>query len=300
MEEYRMRDYLNHFFIEFAYPKEAAWVLMKQYERINAQQHLEKEIEQILSEYENDKFCEYAVLINRMKEISEKAGIHEFEGNILLLAGMARRLKAYYQQEDLDERIWFQSMSDLKYKVLECKDVFGIWGLARPLWFEGFFNMTRFGLNRLQFELVPLRLPYQKEGFSLQEGMQVINVHIPRSGIRLYKEIVDASYKEAALFFKERYGLEQIVFVCDSWLLYPKNLEVLSPGSNLYSFITDYDIVQWGEYQDYEQVWRLFDKNYESDVDKLPQDTSLRKAYADWIRLGKKTGWGYGVKVYAE
>ena len=32
----------------------------------------------------------------------------------------------------------------------------------------------------------------------------------------------------------------------------------------------------------------------------MPQNTSLRRAYADWIRKGEKTGCGYGVYVYKE
>ena len=106
------------------------------------------------------------------------------------------------------------------------------------------------------------------------------------------------SYKEAAQFFQERYQLEQTAFVCHSWLLYPRNKEVLSTQSNLYSFISDFDIVKSGEDPDYGEIWRLFDKNYEGDVEKLPQDSSLRRAYADWIRKGEKIGWGYGVFVF--
>jgi hypothetical protein len=37
---------------------------------------------------------------------------------------------------------------------------------------------------------------------------------------------------------------------------------------------------------------------YKGNVDELPQDTSLRRAYAEWIRNGEPTGWGYGVFVY--
>ena len=81
-------------------------------------------------------------------------------------------------------------------------------------------------------------------------------------------------------------------------MLYPKNLEVLSENANLRQFVSDYDIIEWQPYRDYSEVWRLFDRNFEGDVDKLPQDSSLRRAYADWIRSGLPTGWGCGVYVY--
>ena len=57
-------------------------------------------------------------------------------------------------------------------------------------------------------------------------------------------------------------------------------------------------MIEQKEYDNYNQVWRLFDKKYEGDVDLLPQDSSFRRAYADWIRKGIKTGCGYGVYIW--
>jgi hypothetical protein len=178
--------------------------------------------------------------------------------------------------------------------------VHGIWGTFVPAWYRGFFKLNLFGFEKLQFEVISFRREYQKNGVVLTPESKVLNTHIPRTGTKLDPESLRASYRKGAAFFRKHFGMDTPVFVCNSWFLFPKNREVLSPSSNLLRFMSDFEIAEWGEYQDYEQVWRLFDKNYESDVDKLPQDTSLRKAYADWIRLGKKTGWGYGVKVYAE
>ncbi len=105
------------------------------------------------------------------------------------------------------------------------------------------------------------------------------------------------SYELGAEFFGERFRVDPVVFVCHSWLLFPRNREVLSPDSNLYSFISDYDILKTEEYDDYSEAWRLFDVNYEGDVEKLPQDTSFRRAYAEWIRKGERTGGAYGVHM---
>ena len=38
----------------------------------------------------------------------------------------------------------------------------------------------------------------------------------------------------------------------------------------------------------------------EQDIDKLPQNTSLRKKYIDYVKSGKKSGWGYGAFVYSD
>ena len=75
---------------------------------------------------------------------------------------------------------------------------------------------------------------------------------------------------------------------------------MLSEGANLRHFICDYDLISCGEYKDYSEVWRLFDTMYDGNPDKLPCDTSLRRAYVDIIRRGERTGWGRGIFIYKE
>ena len=166
-------------------------------------------------------------------------------------------------------------------------------------WFWGFFRLERFALGRLQFEIVRFGGDYETDGVSLTPDSLVINVHIPRTGTRLDRESVLESYRLAAEFYRAILG-DKIVFVCSSWLLFPKNRELLSPTSNLLAFMNDFDIYTSGEYLNYGEVWRLFDKAYDGDVTHLPADTSLRRAYIDLISRGEKTGWGKGVFVYRD
>ena len=142
------------------------------------------------------------------------------------------------------------------------------------------------------------RLGKEYEGKGLYPDDQVIFIHIPRTGKRLLPEDVDASCAAASAFFKERYGFKETVFACHSWILYPENKTILSKGSNLYSFISRFEIVDVAEDRSYKDVWRLFDKDYNGNADELPQDTSLRRAYAQRIREGKPLGVALGVWVY--
>lgn len=225
-------------------------------------------------------------------------GAEVYTGNLVAFICLSKILRVFYLQNGLSEQLWQTSMQDLKWKMVECKKVYNIWGTFVPEWFEGFFRMERFGFFKLQFEIKSLNCHYKEAGIILTPESQVINVHIPRTGTKLEQECVQGAYRTAADSFKKRYGLKNIAFVCESWLLYPPNKEVLSPDSNLYAFISAFEILEWGEYKDYSEVWRLFDMNYDGDITKLPQDTSLRRAYAEWIRQGKKTGWGYGIIPY--
>lgn len=292
-----MKTYLRDFFEEFSYPEEARAAFEQAYDIIAADAALESGFQALLQSYASDKNMDYDQAFKKMAEISAGAGIHEYTGNFLMLACFSKTLREYYRQEGIDVQIWHTSMCDLKWKLDECRCVYGIWGTFVPGWYGGFFNMTRFGFQKLQFEIVPFRYHYEKDGIVLNPESPVLNTHIPRTGERLDPESVRRSYELGAAFFKERFQVDSVAFVCHSWLLFPRNKEVLSPDSNLYSFISGFDILDVEEADDYSEVWRLFDVNYEGDVDKLPQDTSFRRAYADWIRKGEKIGCAYGVHM---
>lgn len=293
-----MREYLQWFFEAFEYPAEAAATLTAAYDALYADADFAARFDEILSRYEESIECDIGKMIEDMGKLCADAQVNEYTGKLLMHIVMSERLREYYAEAGLDERIWFTSMCDLKYKAVECKLVYGVWGSFVSGWFGRFFHATRFGFEKLQFELIEFGDEYEKDGVKLTKGSKVINIHIPRTGGRLDEESMKKAFEQAAVFYRERYGLEQVVFVCGSWLLYPKNLEILSEKSNLRRFIGVFDVYKHGEYEDYSQVWRLFDKDYKGDVDALPQDSSFRRGYADWIRRGIPTGWGSGVYVY--
>lgn len=295
-----MTGYLSDFFERFSYPEEARTVLGETCDRIHSDVNLKSEFLQLLASYECERNCDILKLIERMTALSARAGIHEYTGNLLLLICLSKALKRYYQEAGVDEEVWFVSMCDLKWKMIECREVYGIWGTFVADWFPPFFAMKRFGFGKLQFEIKAFGREYQRDGITLHPDSRVINVHIPRTGAKLDRESMRKSYEMASVFFRDTFKDGPVVFVCHSWLLYPRNKEVLSERSNLYAFISDFDVFEQGEYENYKLVWRLFDVQYDGNVDHLPQDSSLRRAYADWIRKGEKIGWGYGVYVYGK
>ena len=293
-----MRKYLEDFWKEFDYPQEGAEALLLAFDRIHERPETAAEFRELLSCYEADRMYDFGKLLERAAAVSEKCGVHPYTGKLLLLCGMSKQLKQYYEEEGIAESIWKTSMYDLKYKLIECKSVHDIYGTFVAGWFVGFFQLWRFGFCKLQFEMVDFKRTYEKNGVSLAPQSKVINVHIPRTGTKLDRESMQRSYAEAAAFYRKQFGMERVVFVCHSWLLFPKNKEILSPQSNLYAFISDFDIIESEEYDNYGEIWRLFDVFYDGNPDHLPQDSSLRRGYADWIRKGIKTGCAYGVYVY--
>lgn len=292
--------YMKSFFERFDYPQEACFALEEAYAKMVNNKSANQGFLELIQCYEDDMKCDFKMIRARMKEVSVEAGIHEYVGNTVLVICLSKTMLQYYLDAGFDEEFWYTTMYDLIWKITEGYEIYKVWGVSAPEWYDRFFKLERFRFGKLQFELDPFRRVYEKNGVSLRPESPVLNVHIPRTGGKLDRESMLTAYKQASEFFKDAFKGEPMIFVCKSWLLYPRNKEVLSEKSNLYKFISDFEVIEQGDYDDYSQVWRLFTVQYDGNVDHLPQDTSLRRAYADWIRKGEKTGWGYGVFVYKE
>lgn len=291
-----MKDYLINFFRVFEYDSSDAEFLLTSYDKIAENESAVKLLSEILSAYEANISMDYqAEIFDRTKRIAEITNVHDYTVELIVFMCMTKHLQSVYIEKGLDMQIFKDSVLDLKWKLEECKLVKGIRGSFVSPWFCGFFNMTRFALGRLQFEIITTWQDYEKDGIKLEaDKSKVINVHIPRTGTPLDKESCDRSYAQAREFFKEQVG-ENCPFVCFSWLLYPANKDILPPHTNTYRFMSEYDIIGW-EDNNGEDLWRLFDTE-EKDLDKLPVDTSMRRRYVEHLKNGGKFGCGFGVKL---
>ena len=291
-----MRGYLERFFADFSYEKEDAAHLLCAYDTIASGDRAAALLHECIALYEKDHHLNYKkeILETRAKMIAEETALHPYTVELLIFICLSRHLKALYAEKDLSPTIYRDSMLDLKWKLIECKLVKGICGSFVAAWFPGFFDLTRFALGRLQFEIVNFGHHYEKNGIVLTPETKVINVHIPRTGGPMDKQSCDDAYAQARAFFANAVG-ENAPFVCHSWLLFPEHRKMLSPTSNIYRFMSEYEILESGVNSGYD-LWRFFDTD-EKDPEKLPTNTSLRRAYVAYLKNGGKPGWGFGVKL---
>ena len=296
MEKYQ--QYLHTFMEEFDFPQEAKTELNEVYERVFSDTAALQGLGEALALYKEQTREGCVAMVAFCKALAEKTGEWGYSLYMIALILLTEVAKEHYQKAGIPLAIWKENFVDLKYKLIECKLVKGVWGTFVPDWYWGFFDVNRFSFGKLQFEIIDFGHSYNKNSLVLTERSPVINMHIPRTGTRLTPKDVDEACEKAAVFFQEKYGLNEVVFVCHSWLLYPENKMMLNPTSNLYSFISRFDIVEVGDYADYKEVWRLFDCDYTGDVSLLPADTSFRRAYIDRITRGEKIGYAYGVFAY--
>ena len=296
----KRKAYLLDFLCEFGYPAEAKNALEKAFDLVFSEKRNLRAFEKIRSRFEKKPDEKLSFLVAAADKIAATSALHPCTVYLLLLILLSESSKTVYAKRNVPLEMWRSNMLDLKYVSDNCVLLKGVYGSYCPLWAGRFFAATRFTFGKLQFETDRLGKEYNKGGVHLRPEDKVIYIHIPRSGERLMPEDVDASCEAASAFFQQRYGLKQVVFACHSWLLYPENKQMLSPTSNLYSFIDRFDIINVQEDTEYKEIWRLFDKEYDGDADSLPQDTSLRRAYAQRVKEKKPLGLGLGVWVYKQ
>ena len=289
---------MNAFMIDFMnkldFPEEAKIYLKDKYD-ISVTQVINNRLEILKSIYMNQP--DDRAVISELRKISNKINLHIYTVNLLFLIFCAESLKEKYNRLGLDEKLYWDIMSDVKYKLLECYTVYGIWGTFVFEWFHRHYLTKLFALGRFQYERVGFVFDiYEKNGIRVKRGDNVYNFHIPSSGPIPKEERID-SYKKAFDFFKD-HDNRYIVLVCDSWLLYPDNKNIFPKGSNLISFFKDFTIIESESYKGFPDAWRVFGMGFCTDTDKLPQNTTLQKNFVKWLSNGNKVGHGCGVIIF--
>ncbi|MCQ2432481.1 MAG: YhcH/YjgK/YiaL family protein [Clostridia bacterium] len=219
-----------------------------------------------------------------------------------LAAWMMFAKKTYYNYlaKHIDPAVYWNSMSDFAIWESVCEQRTGAPGLLEYNWLAMTLREQLYRLGRLQFEPNTYRgNEYVCGGTVIHPGMPVLNIHIPE-GSPLTKEARLDSYRQAQAFFGDHFAGGRVVFVCESWLLYPAHREFLQKGSNIIDFMDDFTIVSSEEkINDFGNMWRIYGvcPDY-SDFDALPQKTGMQRTYAAHLKATRRTGAGYGVVTF--
>ena len=294
------KEYLSDFLRDFDYPTDTQNALFDAFQRVFSNETSRGSFEKLRATYEADPDMRFSLLKSACDKIADENTLSPYVVYLLVLILLSESSKWVYALRGLSEKMWRDNMTDLKYTADLCAVMKKTQGTYCPEWYAGFFSGKRVTFGRLQFEPGRTGKPYRKGDVKVSAKDTVIYIHIPRTGENLSPEKVDAACAEASAYFKEKFQTQRIVFACHSWLLYPENKHILSETSNLASFISRFDVIDVQEDTSYQDVWRLFDVEYAGDPNALPQDTSLRRAYARRIKEGKPLGQALGVWIYDE
>ena len=165
---------------------------------------------------------ELSVLTKTLEETEgreETFGVNRYLLDALMLFCCWEEVKVRYEKQGLPMDVFDKSLEDMKWKMLECYEIHGVYGNFVGHWYDGFFNLTRFGLGRLQFELRPFegKEDCEVDGVQIHPGDTVINMHIPSAG-PMKPELLDDAFARAEVFFKEHFPKDYTVFGVESWL----------------------------------------------------------------------------------
>jgi len=295
-----MVGYARSFMAEIGFDTEAIHSLCEDLTKIYTVPEAKALWEECLTAYKENIRFDYPLCLNKAGEAGEMVGVHMYSAHMLLVVCFSQHLRQLYREKEIDDGIWFDSMCDLKWKLWECQAVKGMHGTFVGGWFGGFFNLTRFALGRLQFELVPFGQNYDKDGHHLTPESRVINMHIPRTLTPFSPENCDDAFARAAAFFKNELNGAPVVFHCSSWLLSDIHYRILHEKSNVRKFMDRFDILKftYDNEGEYPNAWRIFDMDYTGNAKDYPEDSFIRRAYKNHIQNGGITGGGRGIFFY--
>ena len=216
-EQYK--EIMHSFMTEFEYPIEAQAEIENAYIKAFENPKFLQELDNLLQIYQKDCNQGFEQAPALCSQAAGPGKISVFSVYMAVWILLAVTAKAHYLAQGYSQEMWKANFTDLLYKLYECKLVKGVWGTFVPTWYNRFFNVSRFTFGKLQFETESLPCDYEKGDVKLEKGIVAINMHIPRTGTHLSPQDVEDACTAAAAFFKEKYGMEQTVFICHSWLL---------------------------------------------------------------------------------
>lgn len=292
------RAYLQQLFQEHPFPAEAAEALLQAFDAICADETMASCIQSAVSIYENGTISNKKELYGQLSALRTEIAtwsVPSEQVEVLFFLLCTRHLKELYIRNNLPMAYYDGVILDIIAKLDECHRVKEIWGSFVATWFTYFFTLDRFTIGRLQFEIIPFPASISLDGKTIFNGQPAVNIHIP-SGRPLLREQVQASMKEAAAFYADRFPGDSVLFTCHSWLLFPGHSAMLPEHSNIRQFMEEFTLIRADISPDRKNLWRIFDTMDVEDLDKLPQNTALQKSYVNWIKAGNPIGNGLGYR----
>lgn len=199
-----------------------------------------------------------------------------------------------------DEKLFWDTFTDIRYKVQECRRVYGICGVFVGFWYPIFFTDSIVKLGRLEFEtsVYPGKAPVSIGDYRVGPGDISYSIHIPASGEPFTREARLDAYRRAYDHFGCAQRGTPLVCWCESWLLYPPYAERLPEGSRIKDFSRDFLSVTPMETPVFDDFWRVFPGQVEADPASWEGDSGLQRAIKSHFLSGGKPGCGLGLLIF--
>ena len=289
-------DYVATFCDMCFYPKEAKEALLAGTQQIIEDVQLRKCYEEHLQNYEKShKREDITASVEDIEKRIDPVALSFYTAKFLFFVLCTRHLKALYHEMGYPETFFSGLLDDMKSKLMESYQIHKVWGTFVGGWYYKFFALERFAIGRLEYDIIQMPPCISLDGKYCFNGETAVAIHIPSTG-PLLKEDVRKSMKEAASFFKKWFEENRVLFVCHSWLLFPGHYEMLPESSGIRQFMDEFEIIHVDMDSTKRILWRIFGTKETEDLERLPRDTTLQRAYADWLKAGRPIGDGLGIR----
>ena len=123
-----MRNYVSMFCDEFKHPAEAKECFLDAFDKVSACEETAGEFMGLVEAYDLGDD-----LLDKLTNLAEKCGVHKFTLHLLYFICLSKRLRELYEENNLPYEIYYDTVSDLKWKLMECHHVEGVWALRGKL-----------------------------------------------------------------------------------------------------------------------------------------------------------------------
>ncbi len=280
--------------------KEKLGSIIELCKKINMPAEALNDIKNIVTNYSFNNFKFYFDAVKqgnyeKYKEVNEK--IENFDDlptiQLVLLLAQAVDVFEIYKKMQIQEQIYYDTMSAFTRFLNESKMQCGQYKFDREFWAYRHVNMSIFRIGELEFEFrkCPEDIIINKKKIVYKDE-NVIAVHIP-SDAKLTCENCNNTYIKAREFYSKHYKqYSNAYFTCKTWLLSPQLKKLLSKSSNILNFEKYYTIYGFEESDQFKN-WVF--GHEEMKVEDYPENTSLQRAVKKHVLQGGKIGVGSGI-----
>ena len=238
---------------------------------------------------------EHYPMLAKVQALGEPYGFLPATMDLLLMIQMLPILREQYVLQDVPMKYYDAISNGFRKHAELTMETKGAATAGVAWWSMAYFKLKMFSIGRLIYKWRPFKETITFGDFVIEEGTYHIDVHIPSSG-SFAREVVHASYEEAKEFFEKRYNKKGLLFACSSWLLSPTLDEILPPTSNILAFAHEYTILREGLDPTGEKLGHyVFGSADMTNVDALPENSSLQRNMKARLQAGKGIGTGFGV-----
>ncbi|BDR56169.1 acyltransferase domain-containing protein [Xylocopilactobacillus apis] len=208
--------------------------------------------------------------------------------NLYMLVFLCRimdQTEQIYKKQWISDKIFVDSMKDLTIWAESYFERTQTYGVDQWHWLALTMKGKVFRLGRLQFEPKLLTEAITKGNDHFSIGTKYLKIHIP-AGNHLSNGLVSDSLKQAS-----EHWLDYQIGICESWLLAPALIKILSSNSNILQFQRRFILLNT-DLHNKQAEERIF--NFVQDIKHYPAQTSLQKKAQSFLLSGKKIGTAKG------